>query len=90
VVVLALLLLDDFTLLLLVEEEVEALTMTIEALLEVLLVEDTVFPTLLDLTLAYTNCVSPISQVLLILNDSKTMLSIAFKLAPEKEFNGLV
>jgi hypothetical protein len=51
----------------------------------VLLVDDTVLPTLLlEWTLAHTNCVCPISHAPLMLNDSKRMLSIAFKFAPVK------
>jgi hypothetical protein len=72
-------LVDDFTLLVIVEE-----------LLELRLVEDTVLPALLDLTFAHTNCVCPISHAPLILKDSKTMLSIAFKFAPEKELKRTV
>jgi len=72
-------LVDDFTLLVIIEE-----------LLELVLVDDTVLPALLDLTFAHTNCVCPISHAPLILKDSKTMLSIAFKLAPEKELKGTV
>jgi hypothetical protein len=72
-------LVDDFTLLVIIEE-----------VLELILVEDTVLPALLDLTFAHTNCVCPISHAPLILKDSKTMLSIAFKFAPEKELRGTV
>jgi hypothetical protein len=71
-------LVDDFTLL------------VIEEVFELILVEDTVLPALLDLTFAHTNCVCPISHAPLILKDSKTMLSIAFKLAPEKELKRTV
>jgi hypothetical protein len=71
-------LVDDFTLL------------VIEEVLELILVEDTVLPALLDLTFAHTNCVCPISHAPLILKDSKTMLSIAFKFAPEKELKRTV
>jgi hypothetical protein len=71
-------LVDDFTLL------------VIEEVFELILVEDTVLPALLDLTFAHTNCVCPISHAPLILKDSKTMLSIAFKFAPEKELKRTV
>ena len=72
-------LVDDFTLLVIIEE-----------VLELIPVEDTVLPPLLDLTFAHTNCVCPISHAPLILKDSKTMLSIAFRFAPEKELKGMV
>jgi hypothetical protein len=93
--VFTLLLVDDFTLVVFVEDTVDELDdftvlIMIEELLELLLVEDTVPPILLDLTLAHTSCVCPISHAPLMLNDSKTMLSIAFKFAPEKELNGTV
>jgi hypothetical protein len=88
---------EAFTLLLVAEETVERLVdggltvlVTIEELLELLLVKEIVLPTLLDLTLAHTSCVSPISQAPLILNDSKTILSMAFKFAPENALNGTV
>jgi hypothetical protein len=75
-----LLLAEDFTVLL-----------TVEEVFELLLVDDTVLPTLLlDLTLAHTNCVCPSSQAPLMLNDSKTMLSIAFRFAPVKALNRTV
>jgi len=70
---------DDFTVLVILGE-----------LLELLLVNETMFPTLLDLTFAHTNCVCPISQAPLMLNDSKRMLSIAFKFAPKKALRGTV
>ncbi len=72
-------LVDDFTLLVIIEE-----------VLELIVVEDTVLPPLLNLTLAHTNCVCPISHAPLILKDSKKMLSIAFKFAPEKELKGMM
>jgi hypothetical protein len=72
-------LVDDFTLLVIIEE-----------VLELILVEDTVLPALLDLAFAHTNCVCPISHAPFILKDSKTMLSIASKFAPEKELKGTV
>ena len=85
---------EVFTLLELVDtagEEVDVLTvlLTVVTVLDVLLV-DMVFPVLLDLTLAQTNCVCPISQAPFILKDSKTMLSIAFKFAPVKLLKGTV
>jgi hypothetical protein len=77
---LVLLVVEDFTVLL-----------TVEELLELLMVEDTVLPTLLlEWTLAHTNWVCPISHAPLMLNDSKTMLSIAFKFAPVKALNRTV
>lgn len=83
-----LLLVDDFTVLLLVED------FTLLLLVEdftVLLVDDTVLRTLLlECTLAHTNCVCPISHAPLMLNDSKTMLSIAFKFAPVKALSRTV
>ncbi len=87
--------LDDFVLLL-VEETMEELDdftvlLTVEEVFEPLLVEDTVLPTLLlDLTLAHTNCVCPISHAPLMLNDSKTMLSMAFRFAPVKALSRTV
>lgn len=39
---------------------------------------------------AHTNCVCPISQAPLILNDSKTMALTASRLAPENALNGTV
>jgi hypothetical protein len=61
----------------------------IEELLELLLVVE-IPVLLLDLTLAHTSCVCPISHAPLMLNDSNTMLSIAFRFAPEKTVNGTV
>jgi hypothetical protein len=85
-------LVEDLALLLLLVEAVEDFTVLVtrDDVLEVLLVEDFVVPTLLDLTLAQTNCVCPISHTPLILKDSNTMLSIAFKFAPVKELNATV
>jgi hypothetical protein len=40
--------------------------------------------------LAQTNCVWPISQAPLMLKDSNTMLSMAFKFAPANELNATV
>jgi hypothetical protein len=93
--VFVLLLADDFTLVVFDEDAVEELggftvLVMIEELLELLLIEETVLPILLDLTLAHTSCVCPSSHAPLILNASKTMLSIAFKFAPKKELNRTV
>jgi hypothetical protein len=77
---------EDFTLLLLVEDFTVLLVDD-----TVLLADDTVLPTLLlECTLAHTNCVCPISHAPLMLNDSKTMLSIAFKFAPVKALSRTV
>jgi hypothetical protein len=88
-------LVEGFTLLLVADEIVERLDdftvlVITEELLELLLVKEVVLPTLLDLTFAHTNCVCPISHAPLMLNDSKRMLSIAFKFAPEKVLRGIV
>jgi len=94
---------EDFTLLLVVDETVETVEdlvlllvedftvlLTVE-LLELLLVEETVLPTLLlDWTLAHTNCVCPSSHAPLMLNDSKTMPSIALRFAPVKALSRTV
>jgi hypothetical protein len=70
---------EDFTLLLPIED------------FTVPLVDDTMLPTLLlEWTLAHTNCVCPISHAPLMLNDSKRMLSIAFKFAPVKALSRTV
>jgi hypothetical protein len=78
-------LVEDCTLRLAAEESVVRLDdFTVLAAIEELL------EILLDLALAHTNCVCPICQAPLMLNDSKTMLSMAFKFAPENALNGTV
>ena len=84
-----------FTLLLVNDTKVELLEdftvlVTREEVLEALVVEDAVVPTLLNLVLAQTNCVCLISYALLMLKDSNTILLIAFRFAPKKELNRTV
>ena len=49
-----------------------------------------VLAAVLVFTLAQTNCVWPISHAPLMLKDSNTMLSMAFKFAPASELNATV
>lgn len=54
------------------------------------LLEVVVLATLLPLPAAHTNCVCPICQAPLVLNDSNKILRIAFRFAPANELNGTV
>jgi hypothetical protein len=71
-------LVDDLTLL------------TSEELLEVELTGVDMPAAVLVFALAQTNCVWPISQAPLMLKDSNTMLSMAFKFAPANKLNATV
>lgn len=95
---------EDFTLLLVLEVTVErvddlvllavedfTVLLTVEEVLELLIVEDAVLPTLLlDLTLAHTNCVCPSSHAPLMLKVSKTIPSMELRFAPVNALNKTV
>lgn len=73
----------------------EVVDFTVLEILIVLVAIDEVFKvlvrrTLLVLVFAHASWICPISHTPFLLKDSKRMLLIAFKFAPEKELNGTV